>query len=265
MAAMRSPRDVHITLYGRMPVLEALRDPSIPVAKVIVAHGAEGANLAAILEAAAGRGVRVHRASSRRIKLLAGNGRHDQGVVADVLAPRMERLEDYLERDGSSAGASSARLLVLDGITNPANVGLILRTVTAAGLEGVVLPRAGAPEVDPLVVKASAGTAFRAPLLRCDTALEALGQLVEAGLPVIGLEGPAGRSLYQVELPDRAAYVLGSETAGISPACRELVREWISIPLSGGVESLNVATAAAVLAYELVRRRLASAAGSPSP
>jgi 23S rRNA (guanosine2251-2'-O)-methyltransferase len=249
---MRSPRDVYITLYGRMPVLEALRDPAIPVAKVIVAHGAEGANLDAIVEVARDRGVKVHRASAQRIKLLAGNGRHDQGVVADVLAPRMRRLEDYVE----GSPGSSSRLLVLDGITNPANVGLILRTATAAGLEGVVLPRTGVPEVDPLVVKASAGTAFRAPVLRCDTTADALALLAEAGLPAIGLAGDAPRSLYEAELPDRAAYVLGSETAGISPAARELIGRWISIPLMGGVESLNVATAAAVLSFELVRRRL---------
>src|SRR3982074_2295732 len=105
---MRSPKDVYITLYGRMPVLEALRDPSIPVAKVIVARGAQGANLAAILEAAARRGGRGPRAWAEGIKLRAGNGRHAQGVVADVQAPRMERLEQSLERDRRSSGSQPA-------------------------------------------------------------------------------------------------------------------------------------------------------------
>jgi 23S rRNA (guanosine2251-2'-O)-methyltransferase len=194
----------------------------------------------------------VRRASAHRVKVLAGNGRHDQGVLADVVAPGMRPLEDYLADLPPLAPTS---LLVLDGVTNPANVGMVLRTATAAGLDGVLLPRRGSPAIDPLVIKASAGVAFRAPVLRAGTAEEGCAALRAAGVPVLGLAGVARRSLLDAELPDRVALVLGSETEGISEPVRALLDGTVAIPMHGGVESLNVASAAAVVCYELLRRR----------
>ncbi len=251
-----SPRDVFITVYGRKPVLEALADPALTVAKVHVAVNARGDTLDAILHAATEAGLDVERTSAQRVKLLAGNGRHDQGVAADVVAPRMRPLEDFLRRARRRAGSGQRRaVLVLDAVTNPANVGMILRTATAAGLDGVVLPRAGTPDVGPLVIKASAGVAFRAPILRCSSAAQAAHLLRQAGYVIYGLAGDGAAALYQAEIAPKAAFVLGNETRGITPEVRRQVEQWLSIPLFGGVESLNVASAAAVVAYELVRRR----------
>src|SRR5262249_52220300 len=146
-----------------------------------------------------------------------------------------------------------------DQITNPANVGMILRTATAAGLTGVVLPRRGVPSVDPLVVKASAGVAFHAPILRCASASGACAALRAAGFAVRGLAGDAGAVRSSARMRQRWAFVLGNETSGVSPVVRELVDRWLSIPMCGGVESLNVASAAAVLSFELLRRRLGAA------
>ncbi|MFI7675310.1 TrmH family RNA methyltransferase [Actinophytocola sp. NPDC049390] len=236
-----------MTVFGRKPVLEALADRRLDVDKVILADNARGAAAREILDAAGARSVRVERASAHRVKVLAGNGKQDQGVLADVVAPRMRRLADGL-------AARPATVLVLDGITTPANVGMILRTATAAGVEGIVVPRRGVASIDPLVVKASAGVAFHAPVLRCYTAEEACVALRDAGYPLFALDGAARRSLFDAELPKRAAYVLGGETAGVSPEVREHVTGLISIPMAGGVESLNVASAAAVLCFDLVRR-----------
>lgn len=240
-----------MTVYGRKPVLEALTDRQLAVDKVVLAENAHGPVVREILDAAAGRGVPVRRASAHRVKVLAGNGRHDQGVLADVVAPRMRQLDAFL----GSLGATAAAVLVLDQITNPANVGMILRTATAAGLTGVVLPRRGVPAVDPLVVKASAGVAFHAPILRCASASEACAALATAGFEVLGLAGNADAALFSARIPQRSAFVLGNETSGVSPQVRELVDRWLSIPMCGGVESLNVASAAAVLSFELLRRR----------
>ncbi len=236
-----------MTVFGRKPVLEALADRRLDVDKVILADNARGAAAREILDAAAVRSVRVERASAHRVKVLAGNGKQDQGVLADVVAPRMRRLADALVD-------RPARVLVLDGITTPANVGMILRTATAAGVDGIVVPRRGVAGIDPLVVKASAGVAFHAPVLRCYTAEEAAAALREAGYPLYALDGSARQSLFEAELPRRAAYVLGGETAGVSDEVRRHVTGLISIPMAGGVESLNVASAAAVLCFELVRR-----------
>jgi 23S rRNA (guanosine2251-2'-O)-methyltransferase len=252
----RSPRDSYITVYGRKPVLEALHDPQLQVAKVIVAHNAQGESLDAVVGAARERGVKVYHAPPHRVKSLAGNGRHDQGVVADVVAPRLRTLDEFLARPGPEA--LPGRVLVLDGVSNPANVGLILRTAAATGLGAVALPRVGSPDLGPLVVKASAGTAFSSPVLRCHTAAEALEQLAGAGYTTFGLAADAPEPIFRLDLPEHAAFAVGGETGGVSPAARPWVSRWVSIPMAERVESLNVASAVAMLGYELLRRRLVS-------
>lgn len=245
-----SPKDRFLTVYGRKPVLEVLTDPALEVDKVILADVARGPAVAEIQRAARESGVVVRRASAHRVKVLAGNGKQDQGVLADVVAPRMRPLGTAL-----AARRPPSPVLVLDGITTSANVGMILRTATAAGIGGVVVPRQGVAALDPLVVKASAGVAFRAPVLRCATAAEAVEALTESGYAVYALGAARSESLFDAELPSRVAFVLGGETAGVSPEVAQYVAGWISIPMPGEVESLNVSAAAAVLCFELVRRR----------
>jgi 23S rRNA (guanosine2251-2'-O)-methyltransferase len=237
---------VFVTIYGRVPVLEALADERIVVERVLLARTARGEAVDRLVAAAGRRGVRVQRVAPEKVTRVSGNGRHDQGVVADVEAPGLGELDDWLP------GPSSAALLVLDGVTNPANVGMVIRTATAAGLAGVVLPRAGSPDVGPLVVKASAGVAFRATILGCATAAAAVSSLRSAGVDVIGLRGGSTPSLFDAPLPDRAAFVLGNETTGVTVDCDR----WLSIPMRNDVESLNVAVAAGVVSYEIARRRI---------
>jgi 23S rRNA (guanosine2251-2'-O)-methyltransferase len=253
--APRSPKDTYITVYGRKPVLEALTDLTLTVDKVITADNARGGSLSAILAAARDRGVPVRQASPHRVKVLAGNGHHDQGVLADVVAPRMRPVTEYLEELAVLPADTPCAILVLDAVTNPANVGMVLRTATAAGLDGVLVPRRGVPAIDPLVIKASAGVAFRAPVLRAATAAEGCVTLREAGIRVFGLAGDADTSLLRDPLPERIALVLGNETTGLSDAVRGRLDGTVGIPMRGGVESLNVASAAAVASYELLRRR----------
>jgi len=239
-----SPKDRFVTVYGRNPVIEVLDDPSLVVDKVVLAEGVRGHGIGEIIGLARDRGVPLQRASVERVKKLAGNGRQDQGVFADVVAPRMRPLADALD------DVTLRRVLLLDGITTPANVGMILRTATAAGIDGVVVPRRGVASIDPLVVKASAGVAFRAPILK----VAAAQALAAAGFHLLGLAADGPSSLFEATWPEHVAFVLGSETAGVGANVAEHVRSWVSIPMAGGVESLNVAAAAAVVCFELVRR-----------
>ena len=248
----RSPKDVFITVYGRKPVMEALADPALTVDKVIVADNARGSSMNEIRAEARRWDVPVQIASAHRVKVLAGNGRHDQGVLADVVAPRMAPLVEWLE---ALAPDAPCAVLVLDAVTNPANVGMVLRTATAAGLDGILMPRRGVPAIDPLVIKASAGVAFRAPVLRSSTAAEGCAALRAAGITTLGLAGDAGLSLLADPLPARVALVLGNETDGLSEDVRAELDGTVSIPMHNGVESLNVASAAAVACYELLRRQ----------
>ncbi|AXG13363.1 RNA methyltransferase [Intrasporangium calvum] len=243
-----SPKDRFITVYGRNPVHEVLLDPDLHVDKVVIADSARGSGLTEIRRAAGRRGITVQSAPAERVKKLAGNGRQDQGVFADVVAPRMLPLEVAIDH------ADLRTVLVLDGITTPANVGMILRSATAAGIDGIVVPRRGVASIDPLVVKASAGIAFRAPILKTFTAVEAVTALKEAGFHIVGLDADGDDDLFTAHLRERVAVVLGSETAGHGPEVARLVDTWVSIPMTGGVESLNVSAAAAVVCFELVRR-----------
>ncbi len=245
-----SPRDRFVTVYGRMPVLEALRDESLAVDKVVLARSAHGASVDDLVAAALRRGVPVERADATRVTRLSRNGRHDQGVVADIVAPGLADLDAWLDAPG---GAPAVDVVVLDGVTNPANVGMVLRVATAAGL-AVALPRQGSPDLGPLVVKASAGVAFRAQVLRCATAAAGCRSLADAGWALVALDTAAAATIWD-PLPGRVALILGGETHGISRAVAALVADRRSIPLQAGVESLNVATATAIAAFELCRQR----------
>lgn len=247
-----------------MPVLEVLQDETLDVDKLVVADNARGESLDRILGLARRRRIPVRTATPHRVKVLAGNGKQDQGIMADVVAPRMRTLADFADFADFADRVRPGRchVLVLDGVNNPANVGMIIRTATAAGISGVVLPRSGSPSIDPLVIKASAGVAFRAPVIRCRTGAEAVKEFGRIGFRVYGLSGTGRTSLYAEDIPERAAFVLGNETAGVAPETREQVDRWLRIPMAGGVESLNVASAAAVVCFDLVRRWPAGSAGA---
>lgn len=242
-----------MTVYGRMPVLEALLDESLAVDKVVLARSAHGPSVDDVVEAARRRGVRVERADATRVTRLSRNGRHDQGVVADIVAPGLADLGAWAASPGADVD-----VVVLDGVTNPANVGLVLRVATAAGM-AVALPRQGSPDLGPLVVKASAGVAFRATVLRCPNAADGCRTLAASGWSIIGLDAAASATIWE-PLPPRVALVLGGETGGVGPAVEAQLDDRRSIPLEAGVDSLNVATAAAVAVFELRRQR---AAGTP--
>ncbi len=234
-----------------MPVLEALLDRRAAVQRVVIARRAQGDAIGRIVDAAAERGLRVEWADAARVTRLSRNGRHDQGVVAHVTSPKMAELDDWLAANGGPAA-----LMLLDGLTNPSNVGMIIRTAVAAGLDGVVLPRAGCPDIGPLLVKASAGVALSAPVLRAPDAATAARAMTGAGIELVGLAGGAAATLWDVPFAGRVALVLGNETTGISEAVAAAVERWCAIPLGAGVDSLNVAAAAAVAAFEVARRRL---------
>ena len=250
MDTLKHPRDRWITVYGRKPVLEALLDRSLAIDKLLVARGAKGDVVQGILRAAKKRGVVAQRVDPRQVTRISKNARQDQGVVADVEAPAMSALEDWL-----AAAPAVAHLMALDGVTTPGNVGLCIRSAAAAGLDGLVLPRSGTAGLGPLVIKASAGTAFRAPILRCSELAQGLDALKAAGFVVVALAGDGEDSLFGHGLPARAVFVLGSESAGVSPATRARTDRRLRIPMAAGIESLNVACAATLVAFEVVRAR----------
>ena len=142
------------------------------------------------------------------------------------------------------------QLLALDGITNPQNMGMIIRSVAASPMDGLLLPRKGCAKIDPLVHKASAGTLIKSSIYHCPTIESGLKSLRSKGYQLIGLAGGVDRSLGDIGNADeKIVFVLGNETTGISESVLALCDELVCIPLESGVESINVAMAATLVAF----------------
>ena len=243
---MAGPFEKIITVYGRKPALEILRDRSLPCYKL---HLADSNRPAAILDElrklAGQRGVEVAIHSKLELSRISRKGSQDQGVALDILCPQFSRLQDVLE------GSQDAprRLIAADGITNPQNAGMLIRSAVAGGIDGILWPGNGNAALGPLAVKASAGTLFRAPLIRCRELGAALGALKEVGYRVYALDAGASASLFDSAGDERAVYILGNETHGPSREALALADGSLAIPMANGVESLNVAVTAALIAY----------------
>ena len=235
-----------LTVYGRKPVLEALLDTGLTIHALHIADSnRDGGVMAEILRAAARRGVEPRYHARVELARISRNGRQDQGVAADILCPAFQRLEDYLVQ----LPASPQRLLALDGITNPQNLGMIIRSAAAGQIDGIVLAKRGNAALGPLVIKASAGTVYRAPLLACEELPAALRACKAACFSVCSLRADASESLFRHRPGGHCVYVLGNETEGVSAATDALADVALSIPMRNGVESLNVAVTASLIAF----------------
>ncbi|PLW82216.1 23S rRNA (guanosine(2251)-2'-O)-methyltransferase RlmB [Kineobactrum sediminis] len=236
-----------LTVYGRKPVLEALLDPALTCHALHLADSnRETGPVRDILRAAEQRGIPVHRHNRAELARISHNGRQDQGVAADILCPGFRQLADYL---AAPPTASRQRLLALDGITNPQNMGMIIRSAAAGAIDGILCSRRGNAALGPLVIKASAGTLYRAPLLHCDTLPSALADCRKAGFEVCTLRADAPLSLFEHRPRGHCIYVLGNETEGVSEAVQAQADQGLAIPMNNGVESLNVAVTASLIAF----------------
>lgn len=239
--------DSLLTIYGRKPVLEVLQDASLPVHCLHLAESNQRGGIIAEIEALAlQRGIAIKHHSKRALSRISKNSREDQGVAADLQLPRYRTLSQWLDSDPLDA---SARLLALDRVTNPQNLGMLIRSAAAGGIAGVLIPERGCAPLSPMVIKASAGTLFKCPLLRCSELLPALQQLQQAGAEVCVLSSHASDNLFELRSGRPRVYVLGNETEGASAEVSKLADRRVFIPMANGVESLNVAVTGALLAY----------------
>jgi len=248
---MKHPRDQFLTVYGRKPVLEILQSEDVAIAKVFVAQKAKADIITNILELAKSRGIEVVRVSAEEVSRISKHPNQDQGVAADIHTPDMDDAIHFLELNQRE----NLQLIALEGITTPANVGMIIRSCTALGIDGIILPRKGTAKLDTLVIKASAGVVFQSTILKCETLAPVLKKAQELGYSIYGLSGEKGKNIYTETFNKKSIFVLGNETEGVSDAIEALINKHLSIPMANGVESLNVACAATVVASEVMRRK----------
>jgi len=242
-----------VLVVGRQVVTELLAAPRVEIKEVLIAGGARGAAIDEVHNRAAQRDVPVRTISERRADQLAGDDRRHQGVLAEIEPPAPLSVEAFA---ASRSGRHwPTNVLLLDQVHNPANVGMILRTSAAAAIDAVVLPRVGTAAIGPLTLKAGSGVVFANQLVDAATTADALDALLAESFTIVSVDA-GGDNLYSATLPDRSVFVLGNETIGVSTEAQERSQMVVSLPLANGVESLNVAAAAAALSYELVRRSL---------
>ena len=242
---MPNPFDQVITVYGRKAVLEALRDPGLECHRLHLANSNKPAPILAEMEAlAAAAEVEILRHGKRELSRISRKGSQDQGVALDVMCPDFCALDDFLARP-----QRGRRLLAADGITNPQNVGMLVRSAVAGGIDGILWPKAGNAALGPLAIKASAGTLFRAPLIRCRELDAALRDCQRLGYRICVLDAAAPQSIFEDDSDADSIYVLGNETSGVSGSVAQLADIRLRIPMQAGVESLNVAVTAALIAY----------------
>ncbi len=241
-------------IVGINPVEGALSNDAERVREVLVEQGQRNARVQALAEQAKALKIPVHHRPREQLDKLAGEARH-QGVVALYEPPPMAHEGDLarlMERDGSST-----LVLVLDGVTDPHNLGACLRSAAAAGVTAVIVPKDRAVGLTPVVRRASAGGADRVPLIAVTNLARTLRELKDAGVWITGLAGDTDTSIYGLDFKGPVALVLGSEGEGMRRLTRELCDFVAKIPMPGAMESLNVSVATGVVLFEALRQRSA--------
>ena len=210
------------------------------------------ARMRQFLERANEAGARLIEADGLRLSKLAGSHGH-QGVAARVTPmPQIHSLDELLEQ---VEGVESPLLLVLDGVTDPHNLGACLRVADGAGAHAVIAPKDHAVGINATVAKVASGAAETVPYFMVTNLARTLNELKERNIWVLGTSDDAPKTLYQADLKGPTALVLGAEGDGMRQLTRKTCDELISIPMSGAVESLNVSVASGVCLYEARRQR----------
>ena len=239
-------------VVGRNPVLEAL-EAEIPVKSAYVAEGAERDDrLREILKLAANRSIALLEVTRNEMDRLTGGAVH-QGVALQLPTFEYAHPDDLLA--AAMASATEPLIVALDSITDPRNLGAIVRSAAAFGAHGVLIPERRSAGMTAAAWKTSAGAAARIPIAKATNLNRTLRAYADAGLTLIGLDGQAETDLAEVDSSGPLVLVVGSEGDGLSRLVREACDTLASIPIATQVESLNAGVAAGIALYEINRRR----------
>jgi 23S rRNA (guanosine2251-2'-O)-methyltransferase len=237
-------------IFGFHSVLARLRADPASVTEIYLDEGRKDARAKDLVLVAEKAGVALMRVPTKRLDGFYGGGRH-QGVVAMAFEkPAREGLEDLLD-----TLKEPPLLLVLDGVTDPHNLGACLRVADAAGAHAVIAPKDRAAGISAVVSKIASGAAESVPYYMVTNLARTLDDLKERNIWIVGADERAEKTLYEAELPEAVAWVLGAEGEGMRRLTRERCDLLVKIPMRGSVESLNVSVASGVCLFESRRRR----------
>ena len=245
MTRTREPRVV----FGFHAVLARLRADPGGVVEIFLDETRNDARIRDLVSIAEKAKVTLHRVPTKRLDGFYGGGRH-QGVVARVqfkdLGTSLDEILEVVEKP---------LVLVLDGVTDPHNLGACMRVANAAGVNAVVAPKDRAAGISATVSKVASGAAEATPYLMVTNLARTLDEMKERNIWIVGADERAEKTLYQADLPESIAWVLGAEGDGMRRLTRERCDLLVKIPMAGEVQSLNVSVAAGVCLFESVRRR----------
>ena len=244
--------DSENVVAGRNPVSELHRSGRT-VDKLYVAHGEREGSIVKIIAEARDMGIPVVEADKYKLESIAGTSNH-QGVVAFATDYDYCDIDDifaYAEEKGEKPF-----IVVLDGVTDPRNLGAIIRTAECCGVHGIIIPKRGCCGLTTTVFKAAAGACEYMKIAKVTNIAETISALKERGVWTYAADGDGDCDLYSTDLTGSTAIVLGDEGKGISRLVRQRCDGVISIPMFGSINSLNVSVAGAVMMYEAVRRKL---------
>ena len=239
-------------IEGRNAVIEALR-AGTPIDKIFLARGETDAALAHIAAAARDRGVVVVECDRRKLDFMSRTHAH-QGVIAQAAVREYASVDDILA--AAREKGEPPLVVVCDELSDPHNLGAVIRTAECAGAHGVIIPKRRSAGLTAVVAKTSAGAVSYLPVARVPNLPALLKELKEAGLWVFGTAADGDTALYDADLKGPAAIVIGSEGSGMGRLVAENCDFKVSIPMRGKLDSLNASAAAAILLYEAVRQRL---------
>ena len=239
-------------IYGINPVMEMLQGRANSVKQIVVAGTRGGENTQVLLRLAGQLGIPVEYRDRAYLEKLAGTRDH-QGVVC--LCKDFEYTDLEVLINNRRGPFLDGLIVLLDGITDPQNLGSLLRTAQCFGANGVVIPRDRAAPVTPTVIKASAGAALHLPVARVVNLANALDRLKKEGYWIYAAEARSGTALDGVDFEGSVGLVMGSEGEGLRPLVRKKCDFFVSIPLEGTFDSLNVSVAAGILLHHVTRRR----------
>ena len=241
-------------IEGRNAVLEAFRSGKC-VDKLFILDGCQDGPVRTIARAARKTDTLINYVSKERLDQLSETHAH-QGVIAQVAAYDYSTVDEILARAEEKGEAPF--LIILDNVEDPHNLGAIIRTANLAGAHGVIIPKRRAVGLTSTVAKTSAGAINYTPVAKVTNIVRTIEELKEKGIWFVCAD-MGGETMYDLDLTGPMGLVIGNEGEGVSRLVREACDFTASIPMKGDIDSLNASVAAGVLAYEIVRQRLAKA------
>lgn len=246
------PTDEHSFLYGIQPVSEALNSDPCLIKNIFVCKGIKNPKLEWILAESWKKGIPVSEMEKKSLEKKFEIVYH-QGVVGLISAFQYSPIEDLVQK--AFQKTPSPAIALLDGITDPGNLGGVIRSAEALGIQGIVIPKNRSASISPAVYKRSAGSVYHFPISRVVNFPQTIEYLKKEKFWIIGTDADAGTPLWDRDMGGPIAVVMGSEDKGLRRLTSKLCDFSISIPMEGKTKSLNVASAASIIFYEIIRQR----------